>query len=164
MAKCGKGQVDRNGVCIDWQPFKQESLPKELGEAECFHNNLYQVMKRELKNGVTWLSIKSKDKEPIRDWRDLQRIKNEITSPGREGVELFPSEERLVDSSNQYHIWVLPDGQQFPFGYEERNIVRGHSKGSKQREFGGKHPAPPDALTLKKRLKTPFKQSVRGLK
>jgi len=52
---------------------------------------------------VTWLSIKRRRKDHVRDWRHLQRIKTEVCGPDREAVELFPAESRHVDTSNQYH-------------------------------------------------------------
>jgi hypothetical protein len=91
-------------------------------------NNHYQVMLRGFESRppwgrVLWLSIKRLDRQAIRDWRDLQRIKNEVTSPDLEAVEIFPAESRLVDSSNQYHLWVFVDGFQFPYGYAERMVT-----------------------------------------
>lgn len=93
-----------------------------------------------------WLSIKRRDKEVIRDWRDLQRIKNDLIGPEHEAVELFPAESRLVDSSNQFHLWVLADiSLKFPFGYFERLVIDSHNDGSKQREFEKK---PDDAIAV----------------
>lgn len=92
-----------------------------------------------------WLSIKRRDKEPIRDWRDMQRIKNDLVGAEHEGVELYPAESRLVDTSNQYHMYVLADSKaRFPFGYAERAVVEGHDDGSKQRAF---EQEPDDAMT-----------------
>jgi hypothetical protein len=62
----------------------------------------------------------------------LQRIKNEILGPNVEAAELYPSEERLVDTSNQMHLFCLPEGMYFPFGYTERLVMEGSSMGSKQ--------------------------------
>jgi hypothetical protein len=70
---------------------------------------------------VTWLSIKRCDRRTMRDWRDLQRIKNELVSPEAEAVELFPSESRLVDTSNQYHLFVFLN-YRLPFGFNERLV------------------------------------------
>lgn len=72
---------------------------------------------------VTWLSIKRRVKDHVRDWRHLQRIKTEVCGPDREAVELFPAESRHVDTSNQYHLWVLVEGHRFPFGYEGRAVI-----------------------------------------
>lgn len=102
-------------------------------------------------DGWVWLSIKRTNKEAIHDWRELQKIKNEICGEDREGVELYPSEKRLVDTSNQFHIFVMPKGVVFPFGYGGRMVVTGHDDfvvgkgGSKQRPF---EEEPEDAKTL----------------
>lgn len=56
---------------------------------------------------VWWLSIKRLDKEPIMDWRDLQAIKTQLCGAEAEGFQLFPSEDRVVDTSNQYHLFVF---------------------------------------------------------
>lgn len=66
---------------------------------------------------MDWLSIRRDDREPCRDWRHLQEIKNQLCGPGREGVEIYPAEERLVDTANQFHMWVLPAGEHWPFGF-----------------------------------------------
>jgi hypothetical protein len=58
---------------------------------------------------VAWLSIKRRDREVIRDWRELQAIKNAIVGPEHEGFELYPAESRLVDTANQFHLFVFMD-------------------------------------------------------
>jgi len=126
---------------------------KELkGEVHLLDNGRYQVVERKLPDGWTWLSIKRKDREVIHDWREIQKIKNTICGNDREGLELYPSEKRLVDTSNQYHIFVMPKGETFPFGYGERLVVKGHNSMSKQRPFK-RGESPHDAITLKKLLK-----------
>lgn len=97
-----------------------------LNGAELFANNHYQVNKMlvEVVDGVAtmvWLSIKRIDQQPLRDWRDLQRIKDEICGPSWEAVELFPARERLVDTANQYHLWCIPD--RFGFGLQEGMVT-----------------------------------------
>ena len=70
------------------------------------------------------LSIKRIDKKPLRDWREMQAIKNALVGPKHEGVELYPAEDRLVDGANQYHLWVLAsDDVRFPFGFNEGRRV-----------------------------------------
>ena len=69
------------------------------------------------------LSIKRNDKKPFRDWRSLQEIKNLLIGPEHEGVELFPAESRLVDSANQYHLYVFKSpGMKLPFGWTTRFV------------------------------------------
>jgi len=76
--------------------------------------------------GITHLSIRTHDRSPIKDWRDMQEIKNQLVGENYEAVELFPSENRLVDTANQYHMWVLEktadEGGYFPFGFHGRLV------------------------------------------
>ncbi len=65
---------------------------------------------------TSWLSIKRYDRQPIKDWRDLQAIKNDICGPEAEGLEIYPAESRKVDMANQYHMFVVYDGH-VPFGF-----------------------------------------------
>lgn len=44
-------------------------------------------------------------------WRHIQQIKNEVFGPDREAVQLFPAEDRLLDSANEYWIYVYPTGK-----------------------------------------------------
>jgi hypothetical protein len=44
-------------------------------------------------------------------------IKNEIAGPEVEAFEIYPRESRLMDTANQYYLWVLPPGQTIPAGY-----------------------------------------------
>jgi hypothetical protein len=68
-------------------------------------------------DGLVWLSIRRNDRKAIRDWRDFQNIKNDLVGPEREALEIFPAESRLLDTANQYHMWVLPTGETVPFGF-----------------------------------------------
>lgn len=69
------------------------------------------------------LNIRRRDGAPIHDWRHLQQIKNELTNPECEGVEIYPAMSRLVDTSNKYHIWVFADPAfRLPFGFAKRDV------------------------------------------
>lgn len=131
-----------------WHMKKPEalSLLKWMGEGETFKNNIYQVEVREsvaTQEGwpkMVWLSIKRIDRDPVHDWRDLQRIKSELCGAECEAVELYPAESRMVDTSNQYHLWVIVvPGVRFPFGFEDGRTVgspeAAASVGAKQRKF-----------------------------
>lgn len=98
----------------------------DLGVAppdEVHLNSRYEVWVRNLNAaGAKSLSVKRRDKSILRDWRDLQRIKNEICGEEIEACELFPAESRLVDTANQYWLWCLAPGDRFPFGFKERAV------------------------------------------
>lgn len=90
---------------------------------------------------VLWLSIKRRDRTQVHDWRDLQRIKNMIVGDGHEGFEVYPAESRLVDTANQYHLWVFVDATvRLPVGYQSRDVLGASEAaafGAIQRGFHG---------------------------
>lgn len=115
-----------------WHPMGRGTLSPVLASVaaamgdrvdEAWMNDLYQCVVRHKANGMTHLSIKRHDRAAVRDWRHLQAIKNDVCGEEREGVELFPAESRLVDTANEYHIWVLPLGERFEFGYAEGYLM-----------------------------------------
>jgi hypothetical protein len=139
-----------------WTPFKEAYFAEEdlaqlspeartiLEQDTVYLNSRYQVNVREVpaeeNHGfppMIHLSIKRLDKEAIHDWRDLQRIKNEIVGPEHEGLEIYPAESRLVDGANQYHLWVCAEpGRTLPIGFfEGRQVSDVPSPGAKQRPF-----------------------------
>jgi hypothetical protein len=70
------------------------------------------------------LDISRKDEKPCENWRHFQQIKNELVGPEFEAVELYPAETRLVDTANQYHLWVYADpNYRFPFGFQKRIVL-----------------------------------------
>ena len=72
---------------------------------------------------VTWLSVRMNNgKDWLCDWRDFQAIKSDLCSPTREGMEIYPSEERVHDLDNVFHIWVLPEGMVLPIGYARGDV------------------------------------------
>lgn len=134
------------------EAYPTKELPKHI-----YSNGIYEVWVVENVAGpdfpkMNWLSIKRYDRAPIRDWRELQRIKNELVGKDYEAVELFPAESRKVDSSNQYHLWVLAKkGLKFPFGYTYRDVLTPEELAksdltglARQEAFGPTHEAPTD--------------------
>lgn len=104
----------RYQVAIDRSPRQSEGFPK-----------------------LIHLSIKRLDRAPIHDWRDLQRIKNELVGPEHEAIELYPAESRVTDSANQFHLWCFADPNvRLPFGWTTRFVLGSSVDGkSKQRPF-----------------------------
>lgn len=104
-----------------------EEIEKEIElslETKIFKNDIYTVHVNDDHPDIIWLSIKRNDQAPIKDWRDFQEIKNQIVGYENEAVELYPAESRLVDTANQYHLWVIKDPTfRFPFGFNERWVL-----------------------------------------
>lgn len=68
------------------------------------------------------LSIKDHGRSARHDWRDFQRIKNELVGPEFEAIEIYPAESRLVDTANQYHLYVFKTWRP-PQGFQERLVA-----------------------------------------
>jgi hypothetical protein len=100
---------------VPWSPFKRLD---RLGTGETvWANSRYYVIVALGEGSVGWvgqegthdahLSFRRIDRQPGPfAWRDLQRLKSELCGSEAEAVELFPAESRLVDGSNQRHLWV----------------------------------------------------------
>jgi len=104
----------------------------EVGE-ETWINSRFQVhIERDFPNGfegtgeklpgMVWLSIKNRDRSARHDWREFQRIKNELVGPEFEAIEIYPAESRLNDEADQFHLYVFPEGIQIPIGYFVRRV------------------------------------------
>lgn len=105
----------RNGVAVDFEP-----------DTEMWRNDQYIVHRRTVEGheGVEpmyHLSIRNADNSTRHDWRDFQRIKNQLAGPEYEGVELYPAESKKIDTANQYHLFCFP----FPLGigWKERMVT-----------------------------------------
>lgn len=121
----------RMGISLEEARYQVERLYQD----EIWINNLYQVNISYPSDEIVHLSIKRRDKKPVHDWRHLQWIKSILVGPENEGVELYPAESRLLDTANQYHLWVLKNPEKrFPFGYYEGRVV---DYGGKVKKLGG---------------------------
>lgn len=130
----------------------------EMDGTTIWMNDRYTVARREQSApgvpSLVHLSIRSNDHSAIRDWRDMQRIKNELIGPEEEAVELYPAESRLCDTSNQFHIWCFK-GVVWPFGFSERLVGYPESgSGAVQRKWEeGSEPADAKVLTNEDSIK-----------
>lgn len=110
-----------------WQPLKKlDSFVLEGQLVESWANDRYTVTVRRHAHGGAlrpyarpWaqIGIHSPDGAALHDWRDFQRIKNDVVGPQWEAVELYPAESRLVDPSNYYILWAAPSWR--PLGFSE---------------------------------------------
>ena len=49
------------------------------------------------------------------------QIKNELFGEKRAAIEVYPSQDRLVDAADTYHLWVFEKGFKMPFGIHPRD-------------------------------------------
>jgi hypothetical protein len=97
-----------------------------LTPIKVFQNNLYRVEIVHTPPSTptfTHLSITRLDGGTCKEWAHMQAIKNEVVGPEYEAIELFPAESRLVNTGNQYHLWVHSDPAfRFPLGWAHRMV------------------------------------------
>lgn len=120
-----------------WIPMQQGEVNPQLIDAclsagahppmSVWQNDVYQCTVYRVQEGpddkvMVHLSMKRHDREAVHDWRHLQAIKNEVCGFERYAVEIYPPESRLVDSANEYHLWVFPPGFELPFGFADQLI------------------------------------------
>lgn len=130
---------DQNSAWTPMRPARvlDHPLYDPALDGECFQNSIYTVFRREIAPGAVHLSIRRNDRRACKDWRDFQRIKNELAGPEWEGLEIYPAESRLVDASNQYHLWCVD--RRIDVGFEGRCVTDTYTiSGARQR------PLPPD--------------------
>jgi len=110
--------VTHGGVLV---PVSREAT----GFDEAYENSRYFVLLRRIASPLgpcTHLSLRRADRDAVHDWREMQRIKNELVGPEVEALELYPAESRLVDQANQFHLWCFP-GARIPIGFDQRAIA-----------------------------------------
>ena len=133
---------------MEWFPKLSKSdakkMVREYDSQVMYNNDLYncQIVSVKYNEGVgatiTELSITRRDRKPLHDWRHLQYIKNDILGTDVEAIELYPDEDRLLDTANTYWLYAFPKGYQLPFGSFERKVAttaEASVTGAVQREF-----------------------------
>lgn len=135
----------------DWDEAHIREILADEASLPVYKNLDYQVAVRHTPTGLdredgkpgkvnlVHLSIKRLDRRPARDWRDLQKIKNQLLGEECEAMELFPAESRLVDTANQTHLWGYDDPNvHAPFGFPGPRVVDDTAPaetGTRQRRF-----------------------------
>ena len=133
-----KISANKNGLQFsegqsEWTRFELvASVFHEFNEERCtkrkcdmiFENSRYIVLVYKPYDDIVWLSFRGQNNSAHdRDWRDYQRIKNELCGTDCEGIEIFPQESRLVDTANQFHLWVFEPSKSLGIGYPSRDVL-----------------------------------------
>ena len=129
-----------------WTEFK---FDKMNGKAKVMVNSRYivhvypPVQQTEGWPPIIHISIRHITNLAITDFRDFQRIKTELVHPDAEAMQMYPAESRLVDTCNQYHLWVFApysedmDWPTIPVGYfYGRDVADDAPDGCNQRPDG----------------------------
>jgi hypothetical protein len=112
-------------------PIGEDDQPIELSEGESWwRNSFYTVFRKELQpeegiEGAVQLSIKRNDGKAIREWKHLQRVKNEVVGEEREAAEIFPPQSMVTSMDHEHHLFVTPVGVSSIYIYEEKVRAEG---------------------------------------
>jgi len=99
-----------------------ERMLQAATAAKMYENDVYLVQMSD-SPPYMHLTISRHDEQACKSWKDFQQIKNELAGPECEAVELYPAESRLVDTRNEYHLWVIPrPSVRFALGHAERRV------------------------------------------
>ena len=117
----------------------------KIQDTEVWINEIYMVlvyrgneippsMNPEQISDFIWLSLRRQDRSALLDWREIQQIKDQLIGEDCEAVQLFPRKERVVDASNQFHIFGVANPEMsFAFGFPTGGISQATFMKSKQR-------------------------------
>ena len=95
------------------------------------------------RDGFVELAIHNHNRTTHVPWRHMQQIKNEILGEEREGVQIFPAESRLIDTANEYWIYVYPTGKSPMFNRKTKlGMNYGRQVSDEQSPFGKVRQAP----------------------
>lgn len=64
--------------------------------------------------GAIHASIRCKDNHKL-SWKEKFNIKNALFGEESEAIEFYPKCSELVDLTNAYHIYIIPDGKEIAF-------------------------------------------------
>ncbi|MBU1012052.1 MAG: hypothetical protein KKG99_03545 [Bacteroidetes bacterium] len=113
----------KNWKVPKWTPMKfvekQVDPANPEGDIGIFINDIYNVKARVMIDGMIHLSFHNKDNSTDIPWTHKQQIKNDICGEDREAIEIFPAMSRIVDTCNQFHLWVYPEGYIIPTGFPQ---------------------------------------------
>lgn len=100
-----------------------EMAVQSMTAIHIYRNDLYTVQMR-YQDPFIHLAIQRNDGGPCMNWRDFQTIKNQLVGAEHEAIEIYPAESRLVDTANEYHLWVYADPSfRIPAGFRHRFVT-----------------------------------------
>jgi len=124
------------------QKARRDALIAKMGdtyqEPEVWGNSIYSAfITRDDAGNVRHISYHRRDRKAARDWRDTQRLKNDIAGAECEAIELYPAQSRVLDTANEYHLFVFPPGVILPFGWNAQQIAEAEADIAEAGDIGG---------------------------
>ena len=63
-------------------------------------------------------------------WNEKMMIKNELFGEDRFAIEVYPKQDRLVDVTDTYHLWVFGKKYDMPFGIHPKEYKKAINRGA----------------------------------
>jgi len=63
-------------------------------------------------------------------WSEKMTIKNELFGEDRFAIEVYPKQDRLVDVTDTYHLWVFDKKLNMPFGIHPKEHIKAINRGA----------------------------------
>lgn len=63
-------------------------------------------------------------------WAEKMQIKNELFGEDRFAIEVYPKQDKLVDVSDVYHLWVFNKKYDMPFGIHPTEYRKAINRGA----------------------------------
>lgn len=143
----------QDSLAQPWTPFYRCEPDVRDPNAQIYRNSRYQVHIRLIRAEgdhpeMIHISLRRLDRGILIPFRDVMRMKRELLHPEIELVELFPAEERLVDTANQFHYWGINSTDfRFPLGFTQRLVGDGNGQEGGKQAFYEKDEQPADWLS-----------------
>lgn len=67
-------------------------------------------------------------------WSEKMMIKNELFGEDRFAIEVYPKQDRLVDVTDTYHLWVFDKKLNMPFGIHPKEHIKAINRGAGMNE------------------------------
>lgn len=110
------GELAAKALALGGNAYLQSKFCKRI-----YLNSRYVAFEHDDHGADGWgdsikrFAVRRIDGQPLHDWQDLQRVKNELAGPQARAVEVYPPASDLVDSAHLYHLWVWPASVPCPF-------------------------------------------------
>ena len=118
MDRCWIRKEDHVCVC-------SRLIRTEWGNVE--HVTITKGIQTEILNNLDLSKIK--DGSGGFTWAEKQEIKDELFGKNRVAIEVYPKENRLVDSADVYHLWVFDKKFDLPFGIHPKETIHAVNRG-----------------------------------
>lgn len=148
----GRSFEHREAPSSAWEPMRQTDTVRLSNgeEAAIWENRFYSCSVRRYTQGFpidnspyVILGLTHVSETARHDWRDMQRVKNDLCGEEWEGLELYPAESRLVDPSNRFYLWCVPPGViHWGLDVSGRRVLTMAASIAPQRPFPDEDPAP----------------------